>query len=121
MIEPQSSEVEYRQSRLMAEAGNRRLAASEVRPNARRATHERIRRSLPGLVASMLRNLGLWTLLLAVLVVGGCNTGQGVASSAESTPRSSPAAAPTRAPSAPAVQGDPYSGCGASPLAHSPC
>lgn len=99
MIEPQSSEIEYRQGRLIAEAGNRRLAASQVHADGTRAILGRSRRSLVGLIAAALRNIGLWTLLCAAFVVGGCFTGQDVGPSARSTLSSSAAAAPTDASS----------------------
>jgi hypothetical protein len=97
MIEPQSTEIEYRQNRLMAEAANRRLAASQVHGEAKPARHGRSRRTLVGSIGAALRNLGVFALLCATLLVGGCTAGQGVA---ESSPL---AAAPMVAPSAPAI------------------
>ena len=103
MIEPQSSEIEYRQGRLKAEATNRRLAASQVHREARPATRGRSRRTLGGSVAAVLRNLGVFALLSAALVVGGCSTRQGVSEGMQFAPPPPLAAAP----SPPAVSDDP--------------
>ncbi len=122
MIEPQSSEIEYRQSRLMAEAGDRRLTASQVQPEARRANRGHIRRSLSGLVSAVLRNLGVWVLFAVALLVSGCATGQAAAPSAASFPASTPAVEQDSA--APAGPNGPVSqdtGCGAISVTHKPC
>jgi hypothetical protein len=99
MIEPQSSEIEYRQRRLMAEAADRRLAASKVDVDAGRAPRARSHRSVTGLVTAVLRNVGVLALFCAVLVVSACSTAQAVAPSAPSAPL----AAPTEAPSGAAI------------------
>ena len=86
MIERQSSEIEYRQKRLMAEAANRRLAASKVDNDTGGATRARSRRPLAGVVAAVLRNLGVFAVLCAALLVSGCSTGQAAAPSSRSGP-----------------------------------
>ena len=90
----------------MAEAANRRLAASKVDVDTAGATPARTRRPLAGLVAAVLRNLGVFAVLCVALLVSGCSTAQAVAPSAPSAPL---AAAPSEAPSAAASPHGPVS------------
>jgi hypothetical protein len=106
MIERQSSEIEYRQGRLMAEAANRRLSASKVDVESGRVTRGHSRRAVAGLVAAVLRNLGVFVVLCVALLVSGCSTAQAVAPSAPSAPL---ATAPMEAPAAAASPDGPVS------------
>ena len=95
MIEAQSSEIEYRQNRLKAEAASRRLAVSQVHREAKPARPEPSRRTLVELLGAVLRNLGVFAVLSAALVVGGCTAGQAVAVSSPLAPASPLAGAPS--------------------------